>query len=97
MVEKKLPGRRHPKGSSGKEEAEEEGEEDGFPGAKPAGVGRASQTELGSECHARGLGFLPEDTGNHKGSQAGEKQDRSQVYNSPAHSLVRRGDCRAKT
>ena len=78
-------------------EAEEEGEEDGFPGAKPAGVGRACRAQLVSECHAREPGFLPEDTGNHEGSQAGEEQGESQVYNSPARSMVRRSDCRAKT
>ena len=44
-----------------------------------------------------GLGFLPEDTGNHEGSQAGEEHDGSQVYNSPARSMVRRSDRRAQT
>lgn len=50
----------------------------------------------GPECQARGLGFVLRTLGDHRGSQAGEGQNGSEVYDNLAHSIVQRKDCRGQ-
>ena len=58
------------------------------------------KSELDLERSARALsaragdfGFVLKTRGNHEGSQAGEGQNGSKVYNNPARSMVQRSDC----